>query len=243
MPEPADWPEPVDAVNEGGTSDTVLLCEHASNHMPAEYGGLGLPPSELQRHIAWDIGAAAVTRRLCDLLDAAAFLGTYSRLLIDLNRPLDAPDSIPQRSESTDIPGNVLMTAVERLRRRDLIFMPYHRRVSAHLDSRQAARRSTRLLSIHSFTPTFLGQTRPWHAGVLFIGAVDLGHRIADRLRGPDLLVGINEPYKTDRRADYGIPVHGDDRGIAAVMMEIRNDLIRDPASVEQWASAIGEAL
>src|SRR5664279_916167 len=134
MPEPADWPEPVEALNERGSSEILLLCEHASNHVPDEYAGLGLPADQLQRHIAWDIGAAAVTRRLSQLLGAAAFLGTYSRLLIDLNRPLDAPDSIPARSESTDIPDNAQLTPFERARRADIIFTPFHRRVTAYLD-------------------------------------------------------------------------------------------------------------
>src|SRR5690606_3354357 len=106
-----DWPPPVEAINEAGSSDIVLLCEHASNHLPAEYGGLGLAAVDLTRHIAWDIGAAAVTRALAVALDAPAFLGTYSRLLVDLNRPFAAPNAIPVRSEATDIAGNRVMSA------------------------------------------------------------------------------------------------------------------------------------
>jgi predicted N-formylglutamate amidohydrolase len=243
MPEPADWPEPVEVLNERGSSEILLLCEHASNHVPDEYAGLGLPADQLQRHIAWDIGAAAVTRRLSQLLGAAAFLGTYSRLLIDLNRPLDALDSIPARSESTDIPDNAQLTPFERARRADIIFTPFHRRVTAYLDRRAAGRQRTQLVSIHSFTPIFFGVSRPWHIGVLFDGAVGFGGATVERLRGPGLVVGVNEPYKTDRLGDYAIPIHGDDRAIAAIMIEIRNDLIADAVGVEQWASRIFLAL
>ena len=243
MAERQDWPEAVEVLNEGGTAEIVLLCEHASNHIPAEYANLGLPADQLQRHIAWDIGAAAVTRQLSRLLDAPAFLGTYSRLMIDLNRPLYAYDSIPTRSESTDIPGNAQISPLEIARRVQIIFAPFHRRVASHLDRRLAMRRSTQLTSIHSYTPTFFGVDRPWHAGVLFGRAVHLAGNVIKQLRGPGLLIGINEPYKTDRQGDYAIPIHGDDRDIPAIMIEIRNDLIDDPDGVELWASRVGRAI
>lgn len=243
MFEPADWPRPFEIINHDGPSAIVLLCEHASNHMPAEYAGLGLPPDQLHRHIAWDLGAAAVTRRLSQLLGAPAFLGTYSRLLIDLNRPLAAVDSIPARSEDTDIPGNARLVPSEVRRRTEMIFAPFHRGVSAHLDERLAAQRPTHLVSIHSFTPTFFGIHRPWHAGVLFDQAADFGMRIVESLRAPELLIGINEPYKTDRKGDYAIPIHGDDRDIPAIMIELRNDLISDPSGIEQWVTRVGKAL
>lgn len=243
MPEFADWPEPVEVINEDGPSETVLLCEHASKHIPKQYAGLGLPPEQLQRHIAWDIGAADVARQVSQLLDASAFLGRYSRLLIDLNRPLDAPDSIPTRSESTDIPGNVDLAPSETTQRAKAIFTPFHRRVSAYLDRRLATRRPTRLVSIHSFTSTFFDTHRPWYAGVLFDRATEFARDVIDNLGGPALLIGINEPYKTDRKGDYAIPVHGDDRNIPAIMIEIRNDQIGDPVGVEQWASRIEKAL
>ncbi len=243
MPESTDWPAPVEIVDEAGTADVVLLCEHAANHVPAEYGGLGLPPEQLARHIAWDVGAAEVTRQLSQLIDAPAFLGTYSRLLIDLNRPLDAPDSIPTVSEGTDIPGNADIEAAEAARRAELIFGPFHRRVAAHLDRRAKARHKTRLVSIHSFTPVFFGVARPWHAGVLFDRAGDFGAAVIGKLRCPGLLIDANVPYKTDRLGDYASPIHGDDRGIPAIMIEIRNDLLGDPAGAEEWALRVAGAV
>ncbi|HEY1146162.1 MAG TPA: N-formylglutamate amidohydrolase, partial [Allosphingosinicella sp.] len=119
-----EWPAPVERINEEGDCPIILVCEHASNHIPAEYDGLGLAPSDLTRHIAWDIGAAAVARRLSALLGAPAFLGAYSRLLIDLNRPLDSATSIPVRSEATVIAGNHDLSPAERRRRQTMIFAP-----------------------------------------------------------------------------------------------------------------------
>ena len=230
-------------MNEAGTSDVVLLCEHAANHVPDEYWSLGLDASELERHIAFDLGAAEVTRRLAALIDAPAFLGTYSRLLIDLNRPLGRPSSIPVRSESTDIPGNIGIAPDEVWRRADTIFTPFHRRVAAFLDERQAAKRPTRIVTIHSFTPVFLGEPRPWHAGVLFDNASAFGWKTIKRMAAPGLPIDANVPYKTDRNEDYSVPVHGDDRNIPAILIEVRNDLISDPNGVMEWADRIAGAI
>lgn len=240
----ADWPEAVDVLNENGGSRFVLLCEHASNHMPREYRWLGLDKSHRGRHIAWDIGAAQVARRLSARLDAPAFLSTYSRLLIDLNRPLDTPESIPLRSEDTRIPGNEGLASVERSRRVARIFAPYHERVAAHLDCRAAAGRATQIVTIHSFTPVFLGVGRPWHAGVLFGDASGLAQAILRGLRAdPSLNVAPNEPYVINRDSDYAVPIHGDDRGIPAVLIEIRQDLISDEAGVAEWTDRLAAAL
>lgn len=240
----ADWPEPVECLNEEGRSPIILLCEHASNHIPAEYDGLGLGAADLQRHISWDIGAAAVTRRLSHLLDAPAFLGTYSRLLIDLNRPLHAPGSIPTRSEATDIAGNHLLTRRERKWRQDRIFTPFQTRVEAYLDRRAALGRITFLVTIHSFTPSYHGIERPWHAGILHGRAEAFGQRLIERLsRDPTLLVAANQPYSVGRDEDYAVLVHGDDRDIPAVLVEIRNDGIADRMRAEAWADRLARAL
>lgn len=239
-----DWPAAVEVINEQGSADIVLLCEHASNHMPAEYRQLGLEPRHLERHIAWDIGAAEVTRRLSARLDAPAFLSGYSRLLIDLNRPLDAPGSIPVRSEDTDIPGNVGIDATERARRAEVMFTPFHDRVAAHLDRRAAAGRRTLIVTVHSFTPVFLGVSRKWHAGVLFQNAHDLAHAILSGL-GTDkaLTVDANVPYVISRDGDYAVLVHGDDRGIPAVLIEIRQDLLSNEAGIAEWTDRLANAV
>ncbi len=239
-----DWPAAVEVLNEEGSADIVLLCEHASNHMPAEYRRLGLDAHHLERHIAWDIGAAEVTRRLSARLDAPAFLSCYSRLLIDLNRPVGAPGSIPVRSEDTEIPGNIGIDAAEHARRAGIMFTPFHDRVAAHLDSRAGVGRRTLIVTIHSFTPVFLGVSREWHAGVLFDEAHDLADTI---LSGPradkTLTVDANVPYVISRDGDYAVPIHGDDRGIPAVLIEIRQDLLSHEAGIAEWTDRLAAAL
>lgn len=239
----ADWPPAVEALNTDGASDVVLLCEHASNHIPEPYHGLGLPASERARHIAWDPGAAEVTRRLSVLLDAPAYLGTYSRLLIDLNRPLGSPSSIVTRSEDTDIPGNFHLSAEERQRRAGLIFQPFHDRIAAALDRRREEGRPVRLVSIHSFTPVYRGEVRSWEAGVLFGEAAGFGQSLVESLRRADLAAGVNVPYQSSRDEDYAVPVHGDDRGIPAVLIEIRNDLIASPDAATALAETVFKCL
>ncbi len=240
----SDWPEPIEIVNEGGQSDLVLVCEHASNHIPAEYKGLGLGEKDLRRHIAWDIGAAAVTRVLAERLDAPAFLGTYSRLLIDLNRPLGVPSSMPERSESTDIPGNTGLTEAERQRRHDLIFTPFHARLAQHLAARENEGRKSRLVAMHSFTPVFFGIVRPWHAGVLYDSSRAFGESVIASLRRDGTLnVGHNVPYTISRADDYAVLVHGHDRGSPAILIEVRQDLIESNEGVAEWTSRLASAL
>ena len=239
-----DWPPPVEILNAAGRSSFGLTCEHASNHVPKLYDGLGLPASDLARHIGWDIGAAAVTRGLCERLDASGFLGGYSRLLIDLNRPLEAASSIPHRSESTDIPGNAAISDVERRRRQQEMFHPFHQAVSHHLDQRQQQARPTLIAAIHSFTPVFHGVSRPWHAGILFDRDRRYGEALIAALsRDKALMIAANQPYVVDRSEDYTVPVHGQDRSIPAVLIEIRQDLIADANGIAEWTDRLASAL
>lgn len=238
------WPPAVEVLNESGRSPFVLICEHASNHIPAEYSKLGVDDKELVRHIAWDIGAAEVTRALSQRLAAAAFLAGYSRLLIDLNRPLHVADSIPQRSEATDIPGNHSLDPVERERRARLMFHPFHDRLRTHLDQRLTDGRRNILIAVHSFTPVYLGQSRAWHAGVLFDKGATLGQALIAQLRSDPLLnVGANVPYGVSADADYALVVHGDQLGNPAVLIEIRNDLIADRDGAAVWTGKLEQAL
>ncbi|MBD0273681.1 MAG: N-formylglutamate amidohydrolase [Acetobacteraceae bacterium] len=239
-------PAAVTALNESGASPYVLLCEHASNHVPERYAGLGLPPRDLQRHIAWDIGAADLARGLSRRLDAPLFLSGYSRLLIDCNRPPGAPTSIPARSEDTDIPGNLGLDAGERVQRERAYFAPFHAAVARLLDRRAAEGRRTVVVGVHSFTPVFLGVSRPWLAGVLYAGAERFGRALVARLAaelGPDP-VGDNEPYRIEpEEHDYTVPVHGDARGLEAALLEVRQDLIANAAEAEAWAERLAPVL
>lgn len=236
-------PPAVEVVNERGSSHVVLLCEHASRFMPARYGGLGLAEPDLSRHIAWDLGAALLARELVARLDAPLFLHGYSRLLIDPNRPLVAPDSIPTSSEDTVIPGNMGLDAQERAYRAARYFTPYHDAVAHHLDQRQAAGSATVVVGVHSFTPVFRGVRRPWHAGVLFDGAAGFGHALVAALEAPGLIIGANEPYSIHPHGDYTVPIHGDARGLAAVLFEIRHDLLGSAADIGLWADRLAGAL
>jgi len=244
-PSPADPAVPaVTAEHEDGSSPFVLLCEHASNYIPARYADLGLHGPDLRRHIAWDIGAADLSRLLSQRLDAPLFLSGYSRLLIDCNRPLLAPTSIPTRSEDTEIPGNHGLTPDERQRRADAFFTPFHARVTAALDRRASTGARTIVVGIHSFTPVFRGVARPWHAGVLYAAAAPFGQALVARLAAdPDLQVGDNQPYQIGRDTDYTVPIHGDRRGISAALIEVRQDLLGTAAGVEEWAQRLAPAL
>ena len=237
-----DDPAAVVTLREHGASPFVLTCDHAGNRAPRCLGDLGVPPDEWQRHIAWDIGAAGVTRLLAERLDAFAILQTYSRLVIDCNRPPDVPSSIVELSEHTVIPGNRALTAADRALRVNEIFRPYHNRLRTELDRRQNI--PTALVTIHSFTPVFKGIARPWHMGLLYNRDTRLAKALSDILsREPGLVVGDNEPYSVSDATDYTIPVHGEQRGLPHIEIEIRQDLIADEAGQRAWAERTAAAL
>lgn len=243
MPERGVLPPPVSVVNEFGSSPCVLLCEHASRFIPLRFGGLGLPESELTRHIAWDIGAASVATQLSQYLDAPLFLAGYSRLLIDLNRPVTSPTSIPMVSELTVIPGNQNLTESERSERIADYFTPFHSRVTEFLDFRQLLRKPTFVVGIHSFTPVYKGIERPWEAGILFRKSTCFGRALVEALGGAKALIAENEPYQIDDDGDYAVPVHGEARGLESVLVELRQDLIADDLGASSWARKLAAAL
>jgi len=238
-------PAPVETLNPNGRSPIVLVCEHASNYIPPEYDGLGLSPADLARHIAWDVGAADVTRALSERLDAPAFLGTHSRLLVDLNRPPGVAGSITERSEATDIPGNAGLSEVERERRVQRIFVPFQAAIAAHMTHRERAGRRSVVVSIHSFTPVYLGQSRSWHIGVLFDKGASLAQAIISGIRrnDPSCNVGANVPYGVSPDEDYALLVYGDNRNIPATLIEIRHDLIASREGADLWAGRLAEVL
>ena len=214
----------------------ILLCDHAGNAMPPGYGTLGLPPEQLKRHIAYDIGAAAVTRALAAALQVPAVLTRYSRLLIDPNRGRDDPTLIMRLSDGAVVPGNRKLDAVEREERLRLYYEPYHRAVDEVIDSFLEAGVAPVLLSIHSFTESWKLLPRPWHVGVLFGDDARLARPLLDAFYAEgDLIVGENEPYAGQLEGDC-LWQHGAQRGIASAIVEIRQDLIRDAAGQEAWS-------
>jgi predicted N-formylglutamate amidohydrolase len=234
-----DEPSAVTTENEAGRSDFLITCDHAGNRLPRRLGTLGLKPADLERHIAWDIGAGAVSARLAALLDAVLIRQTYSRLVIDCNRAPDAPTSIVEVSEDTAIPGNVGLSADAREARRREVFDPYHRQIARELDRRQRASRPTVLVALHSFTPVFKGVSRPWQCGVLYNRDPRLARIVGERLRQRGLAVGDNEPYAVSDATDYTIPVHGERRGLPHLEFEIRQDLVAAADVQQEWAELL----
>jgi predicted N-formylglutamate amidohydrolase len=239
-----DEPGPVTLENEAGGSVFFLTCDHGGRAFPRRLGTLGLPEAETWRHIAWDIGIGTVGRQLSRMLDAAVVLQTYSRLVIDCNRDPEVPSSIPEISETTEIPGNRGLDAADRAARVEAIFRPYHEEIAAALDRRAAGGRATALISLHSFTPVFKGVPRPWHVAVLYNRDARLAHRLFELLSDEEgLVVGDNEPYRVTDVTDYTVPVHGERRGLPHVEIEIRQDLITEPAGQRGWAERLARLL
>src|SRR6267142_1129624 len=231
---------PVREYSDSGRSPFLLTCDHYGRLIPRVLGDLGLPESELTRHIAWDVGIAGVAEALSDHLDAHLIAQRYSRLVIDCNRPPCAASSIPRISEATTIPGNegLAREAVEM--RRQTIFDPYHRHIQGVIDARLREGMPTVLVSLHSFTPVYAGIARPWHIGTLYQRDTRLPPLLLKLLRAEaDLVVGDNEPYAVSDETDYTIPVHGEARGLMNTGIEIRQDLIADPAGQRRWADRL----
>lgn len=234
-------PAPFTIERASGRSPMLLICDHASNRIPNALGDLGLQAGELQRHIAWDIGVAGVSQHLSELLDAPLVLQNYSRLVIDCNRPPGHEQSIPSRSEATEIPANIALDRGASETRAREIFAPYHAAITSLLERTNEP--PSALVSMHSFTPNYLGDERPWHIGILY----DADRRmaasmLADFATEPDCCVGDNEPYRIDSK-DYGTPVHGEARGIAHVLIELRQDLIAEHEGQRLWAERLAHPL
>ncbi|MBC8282828.1 MAG: N-formylglutamate amidohydrolase [Nitrospinae bacterium] len=234
-------PPAVEIINAEGSSNTVLLCDHASNLVPRRLNNLGLKPKQLAEHIAWDPGAAVVARGLSSCLDAPLVLSSYSRLVIDCNRSPLNTKSIAEQSAGVSIPGNQGLSQEQRASRRRELFEPYHLAISKLLDDRSQL--NTLLLSIHSFTPVLDGLRRPWPIGVCYGHDRRLAMLMLKALAGSvDGEVGDNQPYAIEDTIDYTIPLHGEGRGLPSVMIEIRQDQIRTAAEAANWTAQLVDA-
>ena len=231
---------PVHEDNATGASPFLLTCDHYGRAIPRVLGDLGVAEAELARHVGWDIGIAGLADALSKHLDAHLIAQRYSRLVIDCNRPPHAASSIPRISEATLIPGNKAIDANAANARRRAIFDPYHGRIAEVIEMRMRRNIPTVLVSLHSFTPIYAGVARPWHIGALYHRDTRLPPLLLKQLRAePDLVVGDNEPYAVSDDTDYTIPVHGEKRGLMNTGVEIRQDLIADPAGQRQWADRL----
>jgi predicted N-formylglutamate amidohydrolase len=218
----------------------LIVADHARRGLPDEYGDLGLPAAEFDRHIAYDIGVEDVTQRLAALTGAPAVLANFSRLLIDPNRGDDDPTLIRQLYDGTVIPGNYPMSPGERQRRLDSFYIPYHDAVAALIASvAQASRAAPFIFSVHSFTPIMQGTIRPWHVGLLWDQDDRAARPMIDALaQDATLVVGDNEPYDGALRGDTMFK-HAISNGFAHVLIEIRQDLIAEPAGASAWAERL----
>jgi len=222
----------------------LLICDHASAAIPAALGTLGLDEGQRRLHIAWDIGAADVTRRLAKLLGVAAILSGYSRLVIDCNRQLDDPTSIPQESDGVAVPGNRGLSDVDRKQRAQACFWPYQLAIEGWIAARRTAGEQPVIVSLHSFTPVMDGFERPWHIGILANRDRRVAHRLIAALRcDPTLSVGDNEPYDGRHGRGYGMMVHGEEMGLPFALIEMRQDLIDTHHGAEAWAQRLAPIL
>lgn len=222
----------------------VIVCEHASNVLPRSLGTLGLAPQDLTRHIAWDPGAFEVARLVGERTASPLVAQRFSRLAVDCNRDPALPDAVVERSEYTDVPGNMGLSPEAKRSRIKALWEPFHAALDRLIGERLRSRKPTTLVTVHSFTPVYRGFERPWHAGIISTEERSFAERMLAALRREaSLVVGDNEPYSMKDNVDYTIRRHGRARGLPHVMIEIRNDLIASRAGVEAWAGRLTTAL
>ena len=230
----------VNVFNDTSEAQILLICEHASNFIPAKFNALGLTQQQLESHIAWDPGAIETAQEMAILLDAPLIAAPVSRLLYDCNRPPESPTAIPLASENQPIPGNASLCEADKLSR----VTGYYRPFEAAVAKKVASMEMPLIITIHSFTPVFLGQRRQVEIGVLH----DKDSRFADAFMhqvSTDTRFNIqrNQPYAATDGVTHTLKHHALPRGLANVMLEIRNDLIASPAQRVQMASYLAKHL
>jgi len=232
-------------LNETGTAPVLLVCEHAANHIPAHLDHLGLDPSARISHVAWDPGAMAVATQMSQIMDARLVASTVSRLVYDCNRPSDAAGAMPERSELFDIPGNIGLSDAQKADRVATVYEPFRRLLAGTIAASQTP---PVLVTIHSFTPLYMGKSRAVEIGILH----DSDRRLADAMLDlapthTKLNTLRNAPYGPDDGVTHTLKLHALPNGLLNVMIEVRNDLIADEttrlAMAKTLASLIKDAL
>jgi len=222
----------------------LLVCDHASNAIPLDLDSLGMAAEPLATHIGLDIGAGDVARRLGTLLGVPVVLASNSRLVVDCNRRLDDPSAFPLVSDGITVTGNLSLAQAQREARANAFYWPYHHAIRDELRELEQMAAAPALIAIHSFTPTMNGFDRPWHIGALW----DKDSRIAQPFMAalakyPDIVVGDNEPYSGRHPADFTLDHHAEAEGLPHLGIEVRQDLIDNPAGVEHWSGILAAAL
>lgn len=231
-------------LNRSGRSDLVIICDHASKVIPPEYDNLGLSGADIDRHIAWDIGAQGVAELLVAAFDAPAVICGTSRLVIDCNRHPTDPAAMPVKSDGVLIPGNQSLNQADRDDRVRRFFSPYHDMVEEIIGERVDDGHHPLILSVHSMTPEMNGTFRPWEISL----SSNEQRRVADLMLGflrrrSDITVGDNQPYSLDPAEDYSTPVHALARQLPYIQVEFRQDQVGTPADIKKWADIFAEAL
>jgi predicted N-formylglutamate amidohydrolase len=227
----------------GGGGSFLIVCDHASNHLPAEFGGLGLGAADLVRHIAWDPGALGVASRMSEKLDVPLVRSLASRLLIDCNRPLDAPDLIASVSETTPIPGNQNLTPDEKFARIARFYDPFHDLIEDVLRPRLFRGQRPGFIAVHSFNPVYRGIDRPWEVGIIHDDDSAWALGMVEHIRSAtNLTVGVNEPYAPKDRVYFTLERHARSRSLPAVMIEVRNDEITTAKQQAWWGDLLADA-
>lgn len=236
-------PWPVETIDGAFESGLLILCDHASNAVPPDLRDLGLPETEFRRHIAYDIGAAAVTRSLARRLGAPAILTRFSRLIIDPNRGRDDPTLVMRLSDGAVVPGNARVDEAEIQSRIERFYNPYDEAISAAIHRALTAGHPPAIVTVHSFTPIWRGWPRPWHVGMLWDADERFAKPLLEGLRGEEgLVVGDNEPYDGALAGDT-VDRHATVRGLANALIEIRQDLIAADEGAEEWAERFARLL
>lgn len=235
---------PAVSVDTLGINPYLVVCDHASNRVPASLNQLGLPDDVFGAHVAYDIGSVSVARRLAGRLGASLVMSAYSRLIIDLNRFPGHPSSIPVVSDEILIPGNQALSDDEAQQREGEFFHPYHNAIAKRLLHMQQIHSAPTIISVHTFTPDFAGSKRPWHVGILWGEDGRIARPLIERLaRNPELCVGDNQPYDAREPIGYTMTVHGARTALPHVLLEIRQDLVATPYAALQWADLLYDAL
>jgi predicted N-formylglutamate amidohydrolase len=223
---------PVAVEGLGSQGPFVLVCEHASNRLPDRFGNLGLDEEALESHIAWDPGALAVARLMAKNLNSVLIFQRFSRLVYDCNRPPEAKDAMPSKSEIYTIPGNENLSQAERDLRTNALYVPFKKQIDEVLAERRRKGQQSILLTVHSFTPVYRGKHRAVEIGILH----DQDTRLADSMLQKAMSNGLyvvqrNEPYGPKDGVTHTLKEHGLANGLLNVMIEVRNDLIQEESS------------
>ncbi|MBX9469940.1 MAG: N-formylglutamate amidohydrolase [Rhizobium sp.] len=224
-------------------SGIVLVCEHASSLLPASAGDLGLSPEALSSHIAWDPGALAIARSLSEKLDGVLVHQRFSRLIYDCNRPPESPAAMPEKSEIYEIPGNRELSPAERYARTAALYIPFHDRVSNEIARLQGEGQRPVVVTVHTFTPVYFGNPREVEIGILHDADSRLADAMLDAAAGSPFRVERNSPYGPEDGVTHTLRLHALPQGFANVMIEVRNDLVRDDAEVEAVSSHLADLI